>query len=83
MMFSLWLIFGINAIWHFPAPYYQLTVLLFQVTVIGHIACCAGFRLRQGKPVPWLGYQDILLFGVFAIMAWNWQSKQQPESNSE
>ncbi|WP_298440853.1 DUF1145 domain-containing protein [uncultured Ferrimonas sp.] len=74
-MAVVWFVLLANFIWPWPDPYEQLMQLLFQATVVGHIACCAGFRFRQGKPLTWLVYQDMLLFGVFAILSWNHTEK--------
>lgn len=78
-MMTFWLLTAINAIWPYPAPYNQLSVLLFQATVVGHVFCCFGFRARQKKPLTWLIYQDILLFGVFAILGWRYAEQSDAE----
>ncbi|QIZ78248.1 DUF1145 domain-containing protein [Ferrimonas lipolytica] len=75
-MAVVWFLLLANLIWPWPDPYEQLLQLLLQLTIVGHIACCAGFRVRQKKPLTWLIYQDILLFGVFAILSWRYAEPQ-------
>ncbi len=76
-MAAAWLIMLVNLIFPWPQPYHLLLQLLLQITLAGHLAICAGVRIRQGKPLPGSLYLALALYGVFALLEWSRASKGQ------
>ncbi len=76
-MAAAWLIMIVNLIFPWPAPYHLALQILLQITLAGHLAICAGFRVRQGKPLTWAHYQALMLYGVFALLSWRHASSSE------
>ncbi|SHI01465.1 DUF1145 domain-containing protein [Ferrimonas marina] len=75
-MVAAWLIMLVNLIFPWPQPYGLALQILLQITLAAHLAYCAGFRVRQGKPQPWSVYQALMLYGLFALIEWSRASKR-------
>ncbi|MBY5993406.1 DUF1145 domain-containing protein [Ferrimonas balearica] len=72
-----WLIMIVNLIFPWPHPYNLALHILLQITLAGHLAICAGVRVRQGKPLSWDHYKEMMLYGVFALLSWRQAAKSQ------
>lgn len=63
-----WLLLLANLVMPWPHPYNIALQVLLQITLAGHLAICAGYRVRQAKPLPWSTYGQLLVFGIFALL---------------